>query len=167
MGEQPTARVHWRYQWLWVYGFVQPHSGENYWWLLPKVNIKLFRTTADREVHLHHWKRATTSIHHADVPTHNRSQQLPGAAELAGIHSGQAAPAGGDRKDCLRALIKKLSQQSFLEVASRKASDKLYFQALPATSLSIYQHQLSRQKVVAALLTLRLPEREAGDETLF
>jgi hypothetical protein len=34
----------------------------------------------------------------------------PGAAELPGIHSGQAAPAGGDRKDCLRALIKKLSQ---------------------------------------------------------
>jgi hypothetical protein len=76
-------------------------------------------------------KAATTSIHHTDAPTHNRSQQ------------------------------------SFLEVASRKASDKLYFQALPPTSLSTYQHQLSRQKVVAALLTLRLPEREAGNETLF
>jgi len=27
-GEQPIANVHWRFQWLWLYGFVHPESGE-------------------------------------------------------------------------------------------------------------------------------------------
>lgn len=47
-GEQPTAQVNWRYQWLWLYGFVHPESGETYFWILPKVNITLFnRVLAD------------------------------------------------------------------------------------------------------------------------
>ncbi len=25
-GVQPVARVHWRFQWLWLYGFVHPES---------------------------------------------------------------------------------------------------------------------------------------------
>ncbi len=37
-----TALVNWRFQWLWLYGFVHPQSGQTYWWLLPKVNIELF-----------------------------------------------------------------------------------------------------------------------------
>jgi hypothetical protein len=41
-GEQPIAKVHWRYQWLWLYGFVHPESGETYFWILPRVNITLF-----------------------------------------------------------------------------------------------------------------------------
>jgi transposase len=41
-GEQPIAAVNWRFQWLWLYGFVHPESGETYWWILPKVNIDLF-----------------------------------------------------------------------------------------------------------------------------
>ncbi|MDZ8186634.1 MAG: IS630 family transposase [Nostoc sp. ChiSLP02] len=40
--EQPIANVHWRYQWLWLYGFVHPQTGETYFWILPKVNIELF-----------------------------------------------------------------------------------------------------------------------------
>ena len=27
-GEQPIANVNWRFQWLWLYGFVHPQSGE-------------------------------------------------------------------------------------------------------------------------------------------
>ena len=38
-GEQPIAAVNWCYQWLWLYGFVHPESGETYWWILSKVNI--------------------------------------------------------------------------------------------------------------------------------
>lgn len=38
----PTAKVNWRFQWLWLYGFVHPKSGRTYWWILPYVNIKLF-----------------------------------------------------------------------------------------------------------------------------
>jgi DDE superfamily endonuclease len=41
-GENPIAQVNWRYQWLWLYAFVQPQSGETYWWILPYVNIDLF-----------------------------------------------------------------------------------------------------------------------------
>jgi hypothetical protein len=46
--EKPIAKVQWRYEWVWVYGFVHPASGETYWWLMPKVNIDLFnRVLAD------------------------------------------------------------------------------------------------------------------------
>ena len=51
-GEQPIAAVKWRSQWLWLYGFVHPESGETYWWILPKVNINLFnRVLADFAQH--------------------------------------------------------------------------------------------------------------------
>jgi len=49
---QPIAQVNWRFQWLWLYGFVHPQSGETYWWILPKVNINLFnRVLADFAKH--------------------------------------------------------------------------------------------------------------------
>lgn len=41
-GEPPTATVNWKRQWLWLYAFVQPQTGETYWWLLPYVNTELF-----------------------------------------------------------------------------------------------------------------------------
>jgi hypothetical protein len=48
----PIAPVHSRYEWSWLYGFVHPHSGETYWWLLPWVNIDLFnRVLADVAQH--------------------------------------------------------------------------------------------------------------------
>ncbi len=30
VGEQPIASVETQYQWLWLYGFVHPESGETY-----------------------------------------------------------------------------------------------------------------------------------------
>ena len=42
-----TATINWKYKWLWVYGFVHPQSGETYFWLLPKVNITLFKKVLD------------------------------------------------------------------------------------------------------------------------
>ncbi len=38
----PIANVNWRFQWLWLYAFVHPKSGQTYWWILPYVNIELF-----------------------------------------------------------------------------------------------------------------------------
>jgi hypothetical protein len=38
----PTAKVNWRFKWLWLYGFVNPQSGETYWWILPCVNTEVF-----------------------------------------------------------------------------------------------------------------------------
>ena len=46
--ETPIAKVQWRYEWVWVYGFVHPASGQTYWWVMPRVNIDLFnRVLAD------------------------------------------------------------------------------------------------------------------------
>lgn len=41
-GETPVAHVNWKREWLWLYAFVQPQTGETYWWLLPYVNTELF-----------------------------------------------------------------------------------------------------------------------------
>ncbi len=51
-GEQPIATVNWRFEWLWVYAFVHPESGETYWWILPYVRTDLFnRVLADFAYH--------------------------------------------------------------------------------------------------------------------
>jgi len=42
LGEQPIANVNWKYQWLWLYGFVHPNNGATYYWILQKVNVELF-----------------------------------------------------------------------------------------------------------------------------
>lgn len=48
IGEQPIAKVHQRYEWLWLYGFVEPESGQTYWWILPRTDTQLFsRVLAD------------------------------------------------------------------------------------------------------------------------
>lgn len=39
-GQRPTAWVNRRYQWLYVYGFVQPSTGQSWWCLLPQVNTE-------------------------------------------------------------------------------------------------------------------------------
>lgn len=42
LGQQPIANVKTQYQWLWLYGFLHPESGETYFWILPQVNTELF-----------------------------------------------------------------------------------------------------------------------------
>ena len=41
-GCSPIANVNWKFEWLWLYGFVHPRTGETYWWILPYVNTELF-----------------------------------------------------------------------------------------------------------------------------
>lgn len=48
VGFPPIATVKQQDQWLWLYGFVHPESGENYWWLLPYVNTQLFNRVGSR-----------------------------------------------------------------------------------------------------------------------
>lgn len=51
-GETAIAPVNWRFEWLWLYGFVHPNSGQTYWWILPYVRIDLFnRVLADFAQH--------------------------------------------------------------------------------------------------------------------
>jgi molybdate transport repressor ModE-like protein len=39
IGERASAIVSHRYEWLYVYGFVQPKTGDTLWYLIPRVNI--------------------------------------------------------------------------------------------------------------------------------
>lgn len=41
-GQRPTAHVQRQYQWLYVYGFVRPSTGQSWWCLLPTVNTDAF-----------------------------------------------------------------------------------------------------------------------------
>ena len=41
-GSRPQARVQPRFQWLYVYCFVQPATGQSEWLLLPTVNVSVF-----------------------------------------------------------------------------------------------------------------------------
>ncbi|MBH8576059.1 hypothetical protein I8752_24295 [Nostocaceae cyanobacterium CENA369] len=34
--------MNWRFQWLWLYAFVHPKTGETKAWILPYVNTELF-----------------------------------------------------------------------------------------------------------------------------
>ena len=40
VGERPIAVVKHSYEWLYVYGFVKPKTGETLWYLIPRVNTK-------------------------------------------------------------------------------------------------------------------------------
>ena len=40
IGTRPEAIVSYSYEWLYVYGFVKPKTGENLWYLIPRVNTK-------------------------------------------------------------------------------------------------------------------------------
>ncbi len=39
-GQRPTAWVHRRYKWLYVYAFVRPTTGQSWWCLLPTVSTQ-------------------------------------------------------------------------------------------------------------------------------
>lgn len=41
-GCRPAARVERHYQWLYVYGFVRPGTGQSWWCLLPTANTQAF-----------------------------------------------------------------------------------------------------------------------------
>ncbi len=44
-GQRPVVAVRPRYEWLWVYGFVRPTTGETWWLVLPRVNTEAMSRT--------------------------------------------------------------------------------------------------------------------------
>jgi len=46
-GVRPLAQQRRRYEWLYVYGFVRPSTGQVEWLLLPTVNVELFQLALD------------------------------------------------------------------------------------------------------------------------
>lgn len=58
-GQRPIARVHRRYEWLYVYGFVRPTTGQSWWCLLPTVstaamNLALAAFARDESIDARH-----------------------------------------------------------------------------------------------------------------
>ena len=47
-GKAPTVPVQHRYQWLYLYAFARPQTGEGQYWLLPSVNTEVFQTVLER-----------------------------------------------------------------------------------------------------------------------
>jgi len=47
VGERPVAVVEHRYEWLYVYGFVNPRTGETSWYLIPRVNTDWFNVVLE------------------------------------------------------------------------------------------------------------------------
>jgi hypothetical protein len=41
-GQRPVAQVERHYEWLYVYGFVRPSTGQSWWCLLPRVTTEAF-----------------------------------------------------------------------------------------------------------------------------
>ncbi len=41
-GERPIAVVNYRYEWTYLYGFVDPATGKTEWFILPRVNVEWF-----------------------------------------------------------------------------------------------------------------------------
>jgi len=41
-GQRPVLRLNPRYEWLYLYGFVCPQSGQTWWLLMPSVSIPIF-----------------------------------------------------------------------------------------------------------------------------
>ena len=37
-----SANINWKFEWLWLYAFVHPSTGQTYWWIIPYVNTQLF-----------------------------------------------------------------------------------------------------------------------------
>lgn len=46
-GQRPIARANHRYEWLYLYGFVQPNKGEVVWFLFNTVNLAAFQATLE------------------------------------------------------------------------------------------------------------------------
>lgn len=38
--QRPEAVVQYQYEWVYVYGFVNPKTGKTHWYSIPRVNVK-------------------------------------------------------------------------------------------------------------------------------
>ena len=42
-GQRPTIMTYPRYEWLYLYAFVQPQTGRTIWYILPEMNLRAFQ----------------------------------------------------------------------------------------------------------------------------
>ena len=74
-GQRPTVVVQHRYQWLYVYAFVHPASGDTQWLLLPTMNANIFTLA------LKHFAQAVGA---------NKHKQIVLVLDRAGWHTSKA-----------------------------------------------------------------------------
>lgn len=46
-GQRPVIATYPRYEWLYLYAFVQPETGRTIWYILPEMNLKAFQVVLD------------------------------------------------------------------------------------------------------------------------
>ncbi len=83
-GRRPVVRVYHRYQWLYVYCFVRPATGQSCWLLLPTVNAQVFSLALAhfaREVGAGEEKRILLVLDQAGYHT-AKEVAVPGGIEL-------------------------------------------------------------------------------------
>lgn len=80
-GQRPVVRVQHRYEWLYVYGFLHPGSGDTHWFLLPTVNVGVFTIALQQ---------------FAEAVGAGKNKQVVLIVDRAGWHTSQelAVPAG-------------------------------------------------------------------------
>ena len=72
-GQRSVVAVHPRYEWLYVYGFVRPSTGENFWLLLPMVStVAMSIALAQFEAYLTAQRRVFLVIDRASYHTSDR-----------------------------------------------------------------------------------------------
>jgi transposase len=75
-GEQPIAPVNWKYQWLWLVGFVHPTSGETDWWLVPLLNSEVFSRVLAAFAQAHQLSKNKRVILVLDQAAFHQSRQV-------------------------------------------------------------------------------------------
>jgi len=83
-GHRPVVRVYHRYQWMYVYCFVRPTTGDTCWLLLPRVDSDVFSLALDlfrREVGTGEDKRVLLVLDRAGFHT-GKGVQVPEGVEL-------------------------------------------------------------------------------------
>ncbi|MDQ3696287.1 MAG: IS630 family transposase [Chloroflexota bacterium] len=84
-GQRPMAPVQRRYQWLYVYGFVRPTTGQTWWGLLPTVSPEAFAVAVRefaRDEGIGPSRRAVLGLDQAGWHT-SRELTLPPGIDLA------------------------------------------------------------------------------------
>ncbi len=83
-GRRPVVGVYHRYEWMYVYCFVRPSTGDTYWLLLPRVDSEVFSLALDlfaREVGASEDKRVLLMLDRAGFHT-GKGVRVPEGIEL-------------------------------------------------------------------------------------
>ncbi len=96
-GHRPVVRVYHRYEWLYVYCFVRPCTGQSHWLILPTVNAEVFSLALEhfaRQVGAGEKRRIVLTLDQAGYHT-SKEVRVPEGINLEFLpaHSPELQPA--------------------------------------------------------------------------